>query len=209
MDRNQFSDIFFCRDAIAAEERAEFERENRLPEETPVKQEVEVLPKRKTRRRAGPYQTRATREENEFENPDNLEITASTSTSTMSDSSANLPDLGSDSDSDDDSSEYSDWIADHGAMLEPPKRSKRKRVPRKLTPSPSPPPRKRISKENKEIKEATEIPVSFFLIYFCPASQFLEQNEDKPIIMCQCFVLYPKFIFKMKKLITWLFFKIV
>lgn len=162
---------------MAAEERKEFERENRLPEEAPIKQEIEVLPKRKTRRR-GPYQTRATREENQFENPDNLEITASTSTSTMSDSSANSPDLGSDSDSDDDSSEYSDWIADHGAMLEPPKRSKRKRVPRKLTPSPTPPPRKRINKENKETKETTEMPVSF-LNFWLNAEFEIEENMDE------------------------------
>lgn len=141
-------------DAIAAEEKAEFERENKIPEENPVKQEIEVLPKRKTRRRA-PYRTRAAREENEFENPDNLEITAS-STPSMSDSSAVSPDLGSDSNSDDDSSEYSDWIADHGAILEPPKRSKRKRVPKKLSPSPSPPPA--TKKKNKENKDTPEIP---------------------------------------------------
>lgn len=73
----------------------------------------------------------------------------------MSDSSAATEDLASDSDSDE-SSEYSDWIADHGVSLEPPKRSKRKRVPRKLSSSPTPPPKKKI----KDSKETTVSRVS-------------------------------------------------
>lgn len=67
----------------------------------------------------------------------------------MSDSTANSEDLGTESDSDE-SSEYSDWIADHGVSLEPPKRSKRRRVPRKPSPTPSPPPKKKNKETVKE-----------------------------------------------------------
>lgn len=60
----------FYRDAIAAEEKAEFDRENRIPEEIVIKPEVEDLPKNrrlKITRRKAPYRTRQAIEENEFE----------------------------------------------------------------------------------------------------------------------------------------------
>ncbi|KAK6636696.1 hypothetical protein RUM43_010358 [Polyplax serrata] len=135
-------------DATAAAELEEYDRELKLQEETPPKPVVDVRPKRKTRRKVGAYQTRAAREENVLENAENISLSASTSTSSMSDSFGNS-DLGSESDSDE-NSEYSDWIADHGVSLEPPKRSRRKRVPRKISPSPSPPPRRK----NKDTKES-------------------------------------------------------
>ncbi|XP_066999443.2 bromodomain and WD repeat-containing protein 3 [Anabrus simplex] len=88
------------------------------------------------------YRTRAAREQpmdSEFENPENLDITASgTSGSDRNndDSTAREEDLNSSSStSDTESSEYSDWIADAGVNLEPPKRSKRRPV-KKPTPSP-------------------------------------------------------------------------
>nr|XP_003706685.1 PREDICTED: PH-interacting protein isoform X1 [Megachile rotundata] len=85
------------------------------------------------------YRTRATRgeeqEDDEFENPDNGGTTGSSSSSNSNDSTAHEEDLCSDSSTSESSTEYSDWIADHGLNLEPPKRSKRKPVKkRSLTP---------------------------------------------------------------------------
>lgn len=55
--------LLIFRDAIAAEEKAEYERESKLSEEAPVKPiKVEVRPKRNNRRGQAAYKTRATRE---------------------------------------------------------------------------------------------------------------------------------------------------
>nr|CAD7255825.1 unnamed protein product [Timema shepardi] len=84
------------------------------------------------RRHCGPrnpqqhnYSTRATlgTMDSEFENPENLDLTASGTSATDNDSTAREEDLGSSSSSSgSESSEYSDWIADAGVNLEPPKR---------------------------------------------------------------------------------------
>ncbi|XP_024885471.1 PH-interacting protein isoform X2 [Temnothorax curvispinosus] len=82
------------------------------------------------------YRTRATREEeeeDEYESPENAGTSASSASS--NDSTAHEEDMCSDSSTTDSSTEYSDWIADHGLSLEPPKRSKRKPVKkRSVTP---------------------------------------------------------------------------
>ncbi|KAL2733024.1 PH-interacting protein [Vespula maculifrons] len=85
------------------------------------------------------YRTRAARDEErddeEFENLENGGTTGSSASSNSNDSTANEEDLCSDSSSSECSTQYSDWIADHGLNLEPPKRSKRKPVKkRSLTP---------------------------------------------------------------------------
>lgn len=64
-NRFKFQNIF--RDATAAAELEEYDRELKLQEETPPKPVVDVRPKRKTRRKVGAYQTRAAREENLLE----------------------------------------------------------------------------------------------------------------------------------------------
>ncbi|XP_049806710.1 PH-interacting protein [Schistocerca nitens] len=76
------------------------------------------------------YRTRAAQEQNvnaESENPENNDVTASLSSATdhnNDDSTAREEDLASmSSSSDTESSEYSDWVADAGVNLEPPKRS--------------------------------------------------------------------------------------
>lgn len=86
------------------------------------------------------YRTRAARGEqhlaSEFENPENLDLSPSCTSSSEGDgddSTAHSEDLAGSSDSstsDSESSEYSDWIADAGVNLEPPKRSKRRPVPK-------------------------------------------------------------------------------
>ncbi|XP_011333353.2 PH-interacting protein isoform X2 [Ooceraea biroi] len=115
------------------------------------------------------YRTRAARgeeqEEEEFENLDNPATSASSTSSNSNDSTAREEDMCEDSSSTESSTEYSDWIADHGVNLEPPKRSKRKRVKRRSrTPSRTPPsdtdrrrskrPKKRhIVNGNREVPE--------------------------------------------------------
>ncbi|KAL0133738.1 hypothetical protein PUN28_001006 [Cardiocondyla obscurior] len=99
------------------------------------------------------YRTRATREEEEeeeedFENPDNAGTSAS-SASSNSDSSAHEEDMCSDSTTES-STEYSDWIADHGLSLEPPKRSKRKPVKKRSVTPPSETDRRRSRRPKKK-----------------------------------------------------------
>lgn len=56
----------------------------------------------------------------------------------------------SDSSTTDSSTEYSDWIADHGLSLEPPKRSKRKPVKKRSITPPSDSDRRRLSRRPKK-----------------------------------------------------------
>jgi bromodomain and WD repeat domain-containing protein 1/3 len=71
-----------------------------------------------------------------WQNPENLDLSPSVTSASEGDgddSSAHSEDLAGSSDSstsDSESSEYSDWIADAGVNLEPPKRSKRRPAPR-------------------------------------------------------------------------------
>jgi len=86
------------------------------------------------------YRTRAARGDqhlaSEFENPENLDLSPSVTSASEGDgddSTAHSEDLAGSSDSstsDSESSEYSDWIADAGVNLEPPKRSKRRPAPK-------------------------------------------------------------------------------
>ncbi|XP_017883326.1 PH-interacting protein isoform X2 [Ceratina calcarata] len=100
------------------------------------------------------YRTRATRgeeqEDEDFENPDNVGTSASSASSNSNDSTAHEEDLCSDSSTSDSSTEYSDWIADHGLSLEPPKRSKRKPVKKRSLTPPSDADRKRNTRPRKK-----------------------------------------------------------
>lgn len=51
----------------------------------------------------------------------------------------------------DSSTEYSDWIADHGLSLEPPKRSKRKPVKKRSVTPPSETDRRRSRRPKKKV----------------------------------------------------------
>ncbi|KAK7871917.1 hypothetical protein R5R35_009722 [Gryllus longicercus] len=102
------------------------------------------------------YRTRAAQEQNavesEFEN--HFEIMGSVSSASdrnNDDSTAREEDLGSSSSSSDsESSEYSDWIADAGVNLEPPKRSRRRPV-KKEPPVVSPPSDRPQRQQKKKI----------------------------------------------------------
>lgn len=91
------------------------------------------------RNRVPAYRTRAVRSEQLQEQqdnednrrPDHNDEEVSSSSSDSDDSTAIEEDLKSSSSSETESSGYSDWVADHGVTLEPPKRSKRKPVSRK------------------------------------------------------------------------------
>jgi hypothetical protein len=71
-----------------------------------------------------------------WQNPENLDLSPSVTSASEGDgddSTAHSEDLAGSSDSstsDSESSEYSDWIADAGVNLEPPKRSKRRPTPK-------------------------------------------------------------------------------
>ncbi|XP_015599493.1 PH-interacting protein isoform X2 [Cephus cinctus] len=101
------------------------------------------------------YRTRATRgeeqEDDEYDNVDNVGTSASSASSNSNDSTAHEEDLCSDSSTSDSSSEYSDWIADHGLNLEPPKRSKRKPVKKRSVTPPSDTDRRRSQRPRKKI----------------------------------------------------------
>ncbi|XP_076177700.1 bromodomain and WD repeat-containing protein [Ptiloglossa arizonensis] len=100
------------------------------------------------------YRTRAARgeeqEDEEFENLDNAGTTGSSASSNSNDSTAHEEDLCSDSSTSDSSTEYSDWIADHGLNLEPPKRSKRKPVKKRSLTPPSDTDRRRSRRPKKK-----------------------------------------------------------
>nr|CAD7196832.1 unnamed protein product [Timema douglasi] len=113
------------------------------------------------RRHCGPrnpqqhnYSTRATlgTMDSEFENPENLDLTASgTSATDNNDSTAREEDLGSSSSSSgSESSEYSDWIADAGVNLEPPKRVHRRPI-KKRPPSSDTETKKPRGRQKKEV----------------------------------------------------------
>ncbi|XP_029164784.1 PH-interacting protein isoform X2 [Nylanderia fulva] len=99
------------------------------------------------------YRTRATRDEEqeeEYENPDNTGTSASSASTNSNDSTAHEEDLCSDSTTTDSSTEYSDWMADHGLNLEPPKRSKRKPVKKRSVTPPSDTDRRRSKRPKKK-----------------------------------------------------------
>ncbi|XP_053988016.1 PH-interacting protein [Hylaeus volcanicus] len=100
------------------------------------------------------YRTRAARgeeqEDEEFENLENGGTTGSSASSNSNDSTAHEEDLCSDSSTSDSSTEYSDWIADHGLNLEPPKRSKRKPVKKRSLTPPSDTDRRRSKRPKKK-----------------------------------------------------------
>nr|CAD7567211.1 unnamed protein product [Timema californicum] len=112
------------------------------------------------RRHCGPrnpqqhnYSTRATlgTMDSEFENPENLDLTASGTSATDNDSTAREEDLGSSSSSSgSESSEYSDWIADAGVNLEPPKRVHRRPI-KKRPPSSDTETKKPRGRQKKEV----------------------------------------------------------
>lgn len=95
------------------------------------------------RNRVPAYRTRAVRSEQLQEQQDTVQNNqnddanddVSSSSSDSDDSTAIEEDLKTSSSSETESSGYSDWVADHGVTLEPPKRSKRKPVGRKPTKS--------------------------------------------------------------------------
>ncbi|XP_063225616.1 PH-interacting protein isoform X2 [Bacillus rossius redtenbacheri] len=105
------------------------------------------------------YRTRATRGEpvmdSEFENPENLELSVSGGASSESESedyTAREEYLsGSSSSSGSESSEYSDWIADAGVNLEPPKRVHRRPVKKKF---PSDTEKKQPLRQKKKVPQA-------------------------------------------------------
>lgn len=112
------------------------------------------LVNRKRNRIRHGYRTRATRdeeqEEEEYENPDNTGTSASSASTNSNDSTAHEEDLCSDSTTTDSSTEYSDWMADHGLNLEPPKRSKRKPVKKRSVTPPSDVDRRRSKRPKKK-----------------------------------------------------------
>lgn len=131
----------------------EYEHESARPMEIEVPVNVPKPGRKQRKRHKHTYRTRAAHEEelqSQYENPDNMELSGSASrdsSSSHNDSTARSEDLGSTSSSSESpSSEYSDWIADHGVNLEPPKRrSRRKRKPNSQSPAAptKPPPSKK------------------------------------------------------------------
>ncbi|XP_011687322.1 PREDICTED: PH-interacting protein isoform X3 [Wasmannia auropunctata] len=96
------------------------------------------------------YRTRATREEEqEDEDYENGGTSASSDSNNSNDSTAHEEDMCSDSTTDS-STEYSDWIADHGLNLEPPKRSKRRPVKKRSVTPPSETDRRRSRRPKKK-----------------------------------------------------------
>lgn len=86
-----------------------------------------------------------------LQNPDNAATTGSSASSNSNDSTAHEEDLCSDSSTSESSTEYSDWIADHGLNLEPPKRSKRKPVKKRSLTPPSDMDRRRNRRPRKKV----------------------------------------------------------
>ncbi|XP_015116795.1 bromodomain and WD repeat-containing protein 3 [Diachasma alloeum] len=101
------------------------------------------------------YRTRATRGEREDESDEDNGNSNSSMSSNSNDSSADEADLCSDTSSDT-SSVYSDWIAEHGVNLEPPKRSKRKPVQKKR--SPTPPTDSEVRRSQRPRKKVIHLP---------------------------------------------------
>ena len=101
------------------------------------------------------YRTRAARgdepEDDESVDPDAVASSGSSATSNSNDSTADEADMCSDSSSSNPSSVYSDWMADHGVNLEPPKRSKRKPVKKRSVTPPSDSDRRRSQRPKKKI----------------------------------------------------------
>lgn len=61
----------------------------------------------------------------------------------------------SDSSTSESSTEYSDWIADHGLNLEPPKRSKRKPVKKRSLTPPSETDKRRSRRPKKKVTKCS------------------------------------------------------
>ncbi|KAK0089616.1 hypothetical protein PV325_006326 [Microctonus aethiopoides] len=112
-----------------------------------------MVNRRKNRGIRHGYRTRAARDEarndEDIDNIDNSGMSASSMSNNSNDSTANEEDMSSDSTTSDSSSEYSDWIADHGLNLEPPKRSKRKPVKKQ----PGTPPNDSEKRKNQRPKK--------------------------------------------------------
>lgn len=107
------------------------------------------------RNRVPAYRTRAVRseqleEQQEQQQPDENDVSPSNSSSDSDDSTALEEDLKSSSSSESESSGYSDWVADHGVTLEPPKRLKRKPV-KKRPQTPVSDEDKKKSTKNKKV----------------------------------------------------------
>lgn len=75
----------------------------------------------------------------------------SSASTNSNDSTAHEEDLCSDSTTTDSSTEYSDWMADHGLNLEPPKRSKRKPVKKRSVTPPSDVDKRRSKRPKKKV----------------------------------------------------------
>ncbi|XP_044740544.1 bromodomain and WD repeat-containing protein 3 isoform X3 [Chrysoperla carnea] len=121
-------------------------------------------------RQAPAYRTRAARSEQieeEVVNPPSISgDSPSDSDNSERDSTAREEDLQSSgsSSSDSESSGYSDWVADHGETLEPPKRSKRKPVKKRPLTPPSDTDKKRPARKKKVAKipqQLIEVPEAF------------------------------------------------
>ncbi|KAK9511582.1 hypothetical protein O3M35_000212 [Rhynocoris fuscipes] len=118
---------------IASLELEEYRRESiRSPEIVPEVSEVQSC-KKPRRRHLHSYRTRSAREQVQEQN-DAEELESSSSHADSSDSSAHSEDMDTLSSSSEMSTEYSDWVADHGVNLEPPQRNRRKSK-RKTPPS--------------------------------------------------------------------------
>lgn len=102
------------------------------------------------------YRTRATRNGQDEDDFDNDNPTSVSSASSNSNDSSAEEDISSDSSSSDPSSEYSDWIADHGLNLEPPKRSKRKPVKKRSVTPPSDSDRRRSQRPKKKVRKCSK-----------------------------------------------------
>ncbi|GLV31866.1 BRWD3 [Carabus blaptoides fortunei] len=138
-------------DAVDTSEMEEYRREMRrrpvmittVPVATPANRSRSSRALARRRNRVPAYRTRAVRseqleeeEQNAQGHDENEEVSPSNSSTSSDESTAIEEDLkSSSSSSDTESSGYSDWVADHGVTLEPPKRSKRKPVKKRpLTP---------------------------------------------------------------------------
>lgn len=102
------------------------------------------------RNRVPAYRTRAVLSEQQEQQEQAENEVSPSSSSDSDDSTAIEEDLKSDSDSESESSGYSDWVADHGVTLEPPKRSKRKPV-KKRPPTPQTDDDKKKCTKNKKV----------------------------------------------------------
>lgn len=106
-----------------------------------------------------------------WQNPENLDLSPSVTSDSEGDgddSTAHSEDLAGSSDSstsDSESSEYSDWIADAGVNLEPPKRSKRRPAP-KQSPQGETGRRLTRTKQNKKVRPSDCLLVLLYIAVY-------------------------------------------